>query len=158
MSSNKHISISPVSRSVPFDNTSNGFTATEVQSAIEEAYQAAANASRGPTIAGFDGTASTGRWLEFYANNPSDSNPFVLAEPAQLIALSIVTSAASATGTATIYKNGVSLQTISLAAQKKNAVNGLTHNFTTLDEISVQITSGSISRPNVYLFIRTLPI
>lgn len=151
-------SITPVAKQTPFDNSLNGFTATEVQTAIEEAYQAAANASRGPTICGFDGSAGTGRWLEFYANNPSDANPFIVAEPAELIALSIVTSAASATGTATVYRNGSAIQTISLAAQKKNAISGLTHLLSTLDEISVQITSGSISRPNVYIFIRTLPI
>ena len=146
----------PVAGQVPFDNTTNGFTSEEAQSAIEEAKQQGAAASRGPTICGFDGTASTGRWLEFYANNPSNNNPFIVAEPSELIAVSIVTSATSATGTATIYKNGISITTISLAAQKKNASTGLTLALTTLDEVSVQITSGSISRPNVYLFIRTL--
>lgn len=141
----------------PFDNSTNGFVAQDTQAAIEEAYQLGANASRGPTVCGFDGTASSGRWLEFYANNPSNTNPFVLAEAAQLIALSIVTSATSATGTATVYKNGVALTTISLAAQKKNAISGLSFNFAVLDEISIQITSGSISRPTLYMFIRTLP-
>lgn len=152
-----YILATPVSRQIPFDNTSNGFTSTNAQSAIEEAKTTAANASRGPTICGFDGTAGTGRWLEFYSNNPSDANPFIIAEPAQLIALSLVTSSASTTGTVTVFKNGVALQTISLAAQKKNAISGLSHNLAVLDEISVRVTAGSISRPNVYLFIRTLP-
>ncbi len=152
-----HFNISPVARSTPFDNTSNTFISTNVQAAIEEAYQTAANASRGPTVCGFDGSASSGRWLEFYANNPSDASPFIVAEPAELIALSIVTASTSATGTVTIYKNGVSIQTISLTAQKKNAISGLAHLLSTLDEISVQVTSGSISRPTVYIFIRTLP-
>jgi hypothetical protein len=35
-SGSKHISSTPVARSVPFDNASNGFTSTEAQSAIEE--------------------------------------------------------------------------------------------------------------------------
>lgn len=34
---NKHVSDTVVARSVPFDNATNGFTATEVQAAIEEA-------------------------------------------------------------------------------------------------------------------------
>jgi len=152
-----YILATPVSKQIPFDNSINGFTASNAQTAIEEAKTVAANASRGPTIAAFDGSASTGRWLEFYNNNPSDNNPFIVAEPAQLVAVSIVTSAGSATGTVTIYKNGVSLQTISLAAQKKNAVSGLAHNLVSLDELSLQVTSGSITRPQVYLFIRTLP-
>lgn len=147
-----------VSEETPFDNSTNGFTANEVQSAIEEAYQLGANASRGPTICGFDGTASSGRWLEFFANNPSNNSPFILAEDAELIALSVVTASGSSTGTVTIYKNGVSLTTISLTAQKKNAINGLTLSLLELDEISAQVTSGSISRPNLYMFIRTLPV
>lgn len=152
-----HFNINPVSKSTPFDNSTNGFTAENAQTAIEEAYLTAANASRGPTIAAFDGNGSSGRWLEFYSNNPSNNNPFIIAENSQLIAVSIVTSAASATGTVTIYKNGVSVQTISLAAQKKNSINGLTTLLADLDELSVQVTSGSISRPQVYMFIRTLP-
>lgn len=155
--SSKQISTTPVAKSVPFDNVTNGFTSTETQSAIEEAASTGASASRGPTIAAFDGTGSTGRWLEFYSNNPSNTNPFIVAETSELIAVSIVTSAASATGTVTIYKNGVSIQTISLAAQKKNSISGLLHSLANLDEISLRITSGSISRPQVYMFIRTLP-
>lgn len=152
-----HFNISPVSKSTPFDNTSNGFTATDAQTAIEEAKLTAANASRGPTVAGFDGNASTGRWLEFYSNNPSDSNPFIVAENSQLIAVSIVTGAATATGTAAIKRNGTTIQSISLTAQKKNAVDSLALNLVPLDELSIQISSGSISRPTVYMFIRTLP-
>ena len=148
--------IRDVARSIFFDNSTNGYTSTNVQEAIEEGDQSAANASRGPTVCGFDGTASTGRWLEFYANNPSNSNPFVVAEPSELIAISI-SAASNSTGTVTIFKNGVSIQTISLSASRINRINGLAHSLTDLNEISVQITSGSISRPTVFLFIRTLP-
>lgn len=155
MSNGKVIS-TPVAKAVPFDNSTNGFTANETQTAIEEGTQNAANASRGPTICGFDGSASTGRWLEFFSNNPSNNNPFVLAEPAQLIALS-VSASANSTGTVTVYKNGVSVQTISLTANRKNRVKDLAINFTDLDEISAQVTSGSITRPTLFLFIRTLP-
>lgn len=154
--SKKLIEISPVSKSVPFDNTTNGFVSTEAQSAIEEAKSVAASASRGPTTCGFDGNAGTGRWLEFYSNNPSNNNPFIVAEPAEIVSLS-VSAAANSTGTVTIFRNGVSLQTISLSANRKARVKSLAHALTDLDELSVQITSGSISRPVVYLFIRTLP-
>jgi hypothetical protein len=145
-----------VARSTPFDNSTNGFISTEVQSAIEEVKLTAGLSSRGPTIAGFDGNGAVGRWLEFYQNCPSNTNPFIIAEPAQLEALSIVTSSATATATIRVFKNGVALQDISLAAQKKNRIKGLTWNLTDLDELSVQIVSGSITRPMVYLFVRTL--
>jgi hypothetical protein len=79
-----------------------------------------------------------------------------VAESALLIAVSIVTSSASATGRARIYKNGVGIQDITLTAQKKNRVKGLALPLTDLDELSVSIVSGSIARPVVYMFIRTL--
>lgn len=148
--------ISDVAESVPFDNTSTAFVSDNVQDAIIEAYNIASNASRGPTVVAYDGVANVGRYLEFYSNNPSSTNPFVISEPAQLIALSISASVNS-TGTVTIYKNGVGVQTLSLAASRTNRIKGLTHLFTDLDEISASITSGSISRPTVFLFIRTLP-
>lgn len=147
---------SPVAGTIPFDNATNGFTSDDTQAAIEEAYLLGAKASRGPTICGFDGTAATGRWLEFFSNNPSNTVPFILAEDCELIALSIVTSAASATGNARVFQNGIGIQNIALTAQKKNAISGLTLPLNTLDELSVQITSGSITRATVYLFIRTL--
>lgn len=146
----------PVASEVPYDNSSSGLTADDTQGAIDEAYASAANASRGPTICGFDGTASSGRYLEFYANNPSNNNPFVVAEPVQLIALSISASSNS-TGTVTVYKNGVSVTTLSLSAARTNRVKNLAINYTDLDEISASVTSGSISRPTLFLFLKTLP-
>jgi hypothetical protein len=148
---------SPVAGAVPFDNATNGFTSTETQGAIEEAFSSAADTSRGPTIAGFDGTGTSGRWLEFFQNNPSNNSPFIVAENSQLVAISIVTASATATGNFRVFKNGVLLQDLALTAQKKNAISGLSHSLPTLSEISVQITSGSISRPQIYLSIKVLP-
>jgi len=36
MSGDKHIAITPVAKSVPFDNSTNGFASTDTQAAIEE--------------------------------------------------------------------------------------------------------------------------
>lgn len=146
---------SQVAKSIPFDNSSNGFTADEAQTAIEEAKLLAANASRGSTICGFDGTASVGRYLEFFSNNPSNNSPFIVSEPSQLIALS-VSASSNSTGTITIYKNGVVLTTITLTASRKNRIKNLALNLTDLDELSASITSGSITRPTLFMFIRTL--
>lgn len=148
--------MSVIAKAIPFDNSTNGFTSTDTQAAVEEAKNAAANASRGPTVCGFDGTASATRYLEFFSNNPSNNNPFIVAEPAQLVAMSVSASTVS-TGTITVYKNGVSVATISLAAARKNSASGLAINFTALDEISVAVTAGSITRPSFFMFIRTLP-
>jgi hypothetical protein len=143
-----------VAQTVWFDNSTNGFISTDTQGAIEEAMLLAANSSRGPTICGFDGSGSVGRWLEFFSNNPSNNNPFIIAENNKLVAISISASSSS-TGTVTIFKNGTFLTTITLTASKKNAVSGLSLSLAPLDEISLQITSGSISRPTVFMFIQT---
>ena len=148
--------LSPVAEGIPFDNSTNGFVSDNAQGAIEEGFGTAANASRGPTICGFDGTGTSGRWLEFYSNNPSDSNPFIIAEPSELIALSVCSSSSS-TGTITVYQNGTPIQTISLSTSRKNRIKGLSIFFTDLDEISVKITAGNIARPTIFMFIRTLP-
>lgn len=147
---------SEVARSVPYDNSTSGLAATEVQTAIDLAYEQASNASRGTTTCGFDGSASSGRYLEFFSNNPSSNNPLIMPENSELIAVSISASSNS-TGTVTIYKNGVSVTTISLSASRKNVVSSLAIAFAALDELSVSVTSGSISRPTVFLNIRTTP-
>jgi hypothetical protein len=149
---------SQVASTVPFDPTaqpSYGFISTDVESAIYEAANLGADASRGGAIASFDGTGSTGRWLEFSANNPSNNSPFVVAEVGQIRSISIVTSATKATGTVTIFKNGSSIETISLAAEKKSSKTGLFLGLISLDGLSIQVTSGSIARPQVTLFIQT---
>lgn len=149
------INTTPVAKSVPFDNASNGFVSKESQSAIEEAKQLASKVSRGPAICGFDGNGSTGRWLEFFGNNPSNNSPFIVAENNELVAISISASANS-TGTVTIYKNGTAVENITLTAARKNAKSNLLVSYSPLDEISARVTSGTISRPTLFLFLRTL--
>jgi hypothetical protein len=143
--------ISPVARSVPFDNTTNGFTSVEAQGAIEEA-KTTANGSRYCVMCSFDGTATTNRWLEFSANNPSNNDPFIAPEVGILKSFSLIVSANS-TGSLIVTKNGVTIQTISLAAARKIAVTGLNVAIASLDEIRVMVTSGSFSRPQLATFV-----
>ena len=67
-----------------------------------------------------------------------------------------MSASANSTGTVSVYNNGVSIQTLSLAASKKARVKGLSYVFADLDEISVKVSAGSVSRPTVFLFLRTL--
>jgi hypothetical protein len=54
-----HVKKTPVARSVPFDNSTNGFQAEDVQAAIEEI-----GASASPGFSwGRNGNSSTGTWL-----------------------------------------------------------------------------------------------
>jgi hypothetical protein len=100
---------------------------------------------------GFDGSASTGRWLESLTNVGSDSTQPVIAGAKTIRAMSFG-AASSATCTATILKNGVALNTITLTSQIRNTKLSLSHALVNLDYISCQITSGSATRPIVILW------
>lgn len=144
---------SPVARSTPFDDAIAQLGAEDVQTAIEALKTYINGIARFAVCAGFDGTASTGRWLEFITNVPSNTSPFILARSGALKELTLVGGNASQTGTVTIYKNGSAWTTIALAAQKKNAIVGLNLTFNALDEISMRLTAGSIPQPMCYIFV-----
>jgi hypothetical protein len=101
---------------------------------------------------GFDGNASTGRWLESLTNVASNYTQPVIAGTKAIRALSFAASASS-TMTATILKNGVALDTISLAAQIRTTKLNLNHILVNGDYLSAQITAGSGSRPVVLLWM-----
>ena len=149
------IVVSPIARSVPFDNSTNGFIATEVQSAIEETYTHALR-DRFFLLFGFDGTASSGRWLEGVGNVPSDGPPVVFPTSCVLKELSI-SVVSNATTTISIYKNGTVtiVASISLTATKTNYVINLNVAFAAGDTLGVKVTSGSSSRPVVGVFLHS---
>ena len=142
-----------VAVSTPFNNSINGFVATDVQTAIEEAKSSAEGKVRYNATCGFDGNASSGRYLEFITNISSSLTPFVIAEKSYLKSISIGTNGNSTT-TVTIYKNGVALETIATSGTSKNNKKNLTHILNELDGISASVTSGSSSRPMVFLFFQ----
>ena len=141
---------------VIFNNLTNGFFSTEVQSAIEEAKATASGiAARYAAVCAYGGNASTGRYLEFFDTNPSDQAPFITPDFSILRSISLVTSNTVDTGTITLYKNGVSIQAITLTAEKKKTVTGLLINFAGGDELSAKVTSGSINGPMLISLMQT---
>lgn len=145
----------PVAQSIPFNNTSNGFTATNVQEAIEEGANNLSNNSRFLASCGFDGNAAVGRFLEFNSNVDSNQTGFVLPRDAYLkeISLGVQTNA---TCTWRVQRQTptpvTTITSISLSASRKNYVTGLNLLSLAGDEISVTLISGSCSRPIVYLW------
>lgn len=74
---NNSFAPSTVALSTPFDNTSNSFTATEVQSAIEEARNSIVGKTFSITLSN-NGTISNNQWVGFTEVIPGDSVPFYL--------------------------------------------------------------------------------
>jgi hypothetical protein len=138
--------------SVPFDNSTNGFTSNNVQSAIEETLTLSQNIARFVIMAGFDGSGSTGRWLEFNSNVASNLSPFVFPRNGYFTEYSYACNGSS-TVTFGVYVNAVKVQNLVLsAAQVGSTINQYTTN--TLDKVSVKIESGSCSKPVVSIFAR----
>jgi hypothetical protein len=106
----------------------------------------------GSIVFAFDGNAVVGRWLENAANVPTDLTKCIIAGNKNLRAISMATNGAS-TCTVTIFKNGVALNTISTSAIAKNTKLNLSHPLVDKDEISAQVTSGSSTRPVIYIWI-----
>jgi hypothetical protein len=139
---------------VSFDNATNGFTATEVQSAIEEARATALGKPRFLASAGFDGNASVGRYLEFNSNVDSYQTGYVNANPSWLKEISCGCNT-TATITFTVAKvGGADIGTCTITGARKGVTTGLTQSISSLDEISVRVTSGSCSRPITWLFFQ----
>lgn len=103
----------------------------------------------------YTASAGVGRYLQFYPPNPSDAGPFLLVSNARLVGLSVVSSANS-TGTASIFKTSDlvnSIASISLAAQNKNSDTSLLVSLLAGESLAVRITSGSIQKPGVGLYL-----
>jgi hypothetical protein len=139
----------------PFDNTGNGFVATDVQEAIVEA-RATALSTRYVITAGYAGNANSNTFLQFFRSNPSDSTPFVIADASQIKSLSLATDT-STTATVSIYKNGTStvIATISLVSALRSVVTGLSISLASSDYLVGRVTSGSIHNPGLYIFMQT---
>jgi hypothetical protein len=143
---------SQVARSTPFDNNTNLFTSTEVQSAIEEARDTALGRARYALICAFDGSAGSGRWLEWSKSVPSNTSPFACPRVCALTELSFGCNTNNANTTITVFKNNVAFTTIQMINQKTKTEikTGLDVNIG--DLISVQTTGGTSSRPVLFLF------
>ena len=130
-----------------------GYLADNVQEAIVETISKS-GAARRPFGFYYDANANTGRWLEVSKGVSSQTSPHPIAQTGLIKNLTISVKS-NATATATVYKNGVSVQTISLTAAKVAVVSGLNIAVSPGDTLSCQITAGNCTEPNVTLEVQT---
>jgi hypothetical protein len=146
---------SPVAIGIPFDNSTNGFIASEVQSAIEEAV----SKPRWLASAGFDGNASVGRYLEYTSNVDSNIAGLIIPKVSKLQDLSLAVTANSTCTFSILTWNGVvetSIASISLVAARKSVVSNLNVTLNVSDEIRIKLTSGTCSRPVLFQFFQVV--
>jgi hypothetical protein len=154
---NKFLLTQPA-KATPFDNSTNGFTSTEVQSAIEEVFTIAGNATRAFTFSSYGGNANTGRYLEFFSNIASNEAPIEVINALNVITIVCRTSAANATCTIGFYNiqptTPVLLYTVTFSAVKSVLNNGSIaiplFTLPATGQLAIKIDSGSISKPHIY--------
>lgn len=110
------------------------------------------------TTCGFDGNASSGRYLEFTSNVDSNQSGFVTHVTSTIVAATLAVQASS-TITFTVYQyNGITettLGTVSTSASKTGSTTSVSWLVPQGREIRVKCTSGSASRPVCVLYIVT---
>lgn len=151
-----HPFVTPVAKSIPFDNDTNGFTSTDAQGAIEEIKGTAlATVSPGFTW-GRSGNTTTNTYL---LNDTVPSNLAGRIVPfAGYIDKVYVSCENADTFTVTIQKrSGITftdLCSVSLTAERVKVSSPLGITLSSLDELAVKITAGSCKNPIVGLVIK----
>lgn len=127
--------------------------------AILEAKTDSLNNDRYPFEAHFGGNANVGRYLEIFPALASFPDaPFVFPENS---AIKTVTLGCSASATAVIgFFRTTNLVTpvfsVSLTNQTRGIFTGLNHLFNANDELAIRVTSGSLNRPFMRIWVNTV--
>ena len=148
----------------PFDPTdpdaiAAGLSSNTVQKAIIEAKEDAINNDRYPFEAVYGANASVGRYLEIFPGLASYPDaPFIFPEASVIKQVSL---GCVATSTATIgFFKTTNLVTpvfsVSITAATRFLATGLYHSFLALDELAIQVTSGSINKPFMRIWVNTV--
>lgn len=95
----------PVAESVPFDNDTNGFTADNTQTAIEEAKQNAEGFPRAGIILVQNGTQGNGDWIT-YSNLTPDAK-IVFPVNTRINEVTFANSSSDVEFSLVVYKNGI---------------------------------------------------
>lgn len=155
---------SPVAYSIPFNGedpeaVSAGITADNVFDAILEAKTDSLNNDRYPFEAQYNGNAGTGRYLEIFVGLASFPDaPFVFPENSQIKTITVGCSA-NTTATIGFFKTTDLVNpvfTISLTAERRKIFTGLLYSFLANDELAIKVTSGSLQRPFMRVWVNTV--
>lgn len=82
-----HSELSYHAQTQPFDPTGSPFTASSTEGAIKESISLSGVALSLLQM-GYSGNAGTGKYLQVFAGNSSSDSPFVVARPAEVVAVS----------------------------------------------------------------------
>ena len=146
---------------IPYDNTDSGLLSEDVKSALDEIHEEAQNASRAYTLAQYNGNANTGRYLEFFSGISSNDAPLYTPGNAEVITIVAATTSNNSTCTIGFYDktgpgpSGTLLYTLTFSNQKRViTTSSLLFTIPATGELTIKITSGSISKPHLYFIVK----
>ncbi len=148
--------VTPVAESVPFDNTSNCFVATDTQEAIEEVNSSVSSAASPGFSLGRSGNVPSNTWLFRTGNVPSNKTGIPMAITNPTITLVAVGNEDINTFDVEIYEhdgdevNLTLLGTVNLVATRTDT---FTVSFVATEgkQLGVKIVNGSAKNPGVDL-------
>jgi len=107
-------------------------------------------------LASYNGNAGSGKYLEFFPGQSSDSSPFPIPEVSYLRTL-ILSSSSNSTGTISLYNNNDLVNPIANISLTNNRYARI--DFALLipqdTQLTAKVSSGSISKPGMVLWIQT---
>ena len=143
--------ITPVAKSVPFDNTSNGFTATETQSAIEEVSDLVATSASPGFSFGRSGVCSPGTYLQCETVPSNVSGRWVYISDAIVEAVFVSNETSTTYKVEVLYHSGngasmTSLGTVTVTADYGAAFT-VNWSVPTGKQIAIRIATDSANSP-----------
>lgn len=151
MSSKTHIHSTPVAKSTPFDNATNGFTSTDVQAAIEEVDNKVVTSASPGFSFGRTGVSSSGTYMQCETVPSNVSGRWVYISNAVVTSV-YVTNELSTTYSMTVtYHDGngageVTLGTVTVTAAKGAAI-GVNWPVPTNKQIAVKVATTTANSP-----------
>lgn len=107
-------------------------------------------------ICSYNGNAGTGKFLEWYPGQTSDTSPFPIPESSYIRTVTLSTTAAS-TGTLSFYKStdlATSILDVSLSASVYTKVNAAIPLLAD-DKLVTKVSAGSFNKPALTMFVQT---
>ena len=116
-------------------------------------------AGTSPVLFNYGGNAGNGRVLEYVPGEASNDSPLVIISDGKLRGISFG-SFAVGTGTFEVFKisspSDVSIYSFNFTSSKKEIIKPLSVDVTEGDELYVKLTSGSVNKPYVVLYLQTI--
>ena len=150
-STTKHISVTPVAKSVPFDNSTNGFVSTGVQAAIEEVNAKVLTSASPGFSFGRTGVCSAGTYMQCETVPSNVSGRWVYINSAEIRRVFMANELATTYTMEVTYHDGNAVGEVLLGSVTITAAKGgeffVTWPVPTNKQIAVRVAASTANSP-----------